>query len=152
MENETQEQKSTPSNPMARVWWVIGAVAIVIIAFCAGSATNNWRGLRNVQMMGSAAQFNQASLRGAGTGMMRGGIGRGVNQAKLLGSLTAINGNSLTFRSNGTDHTVSVSSTTSFYNTNGIAKQSDLQTGDVLIVAGTPDSSGNIQATSIQIR
>ena len=104
-------------------------------------------------MMGGAVEFNKAPLRGAGTGMMRGGNGRGINnQAELLGSLTAINGNNLTVKSNGTDHTVTVSSTTSFYNTNGIAKQSDLQTGDVLIVAGTPDSSGNIQATSVQIR
>ena len=71
---------------------------------------------------------------------------------RTVGSVTKIDGNTLTVRSRGTDLTVTVSSTTSFYKAGAIAKQSDLQVGDIIGMAGTPDSSGNIQAQTVTIQ
>ena len=71
---------------------------------------------------------------------------------RVLGAVTAVSGSSITLRVSGASQTVAVASTTSFYKQGAIAKQSDLQVSDVVVVFGAPDSSGTIQAQSVEIQ
>ena len=69
-----------------------------------------------------------------------------------MGTLSSINGNTLTLtNTQGSQVTVNVSGTTTFQKTI-TGTIADLQQGDVLTVTGTPDASGNIVATSISVR
>ena len=66
--------------------------------------------------------------------------------------MVSIAGSLLTVRLYGTNRSVALAPSTSFYRAGGIAKQSDLLVGDVVSVAGAPDDNGVIQAVSVTIR
>lgn len=165
MDNQETEQKKAESPIVSTVyhrpgiWGVAVVVILVAFAFALGSMSARHRAALTYStfagpgverqlggMMKGGIDDEQGTVR---SGMMRGGR---PGHNGLLGSLTAINGNTLTVKASGTEHTVTVASTTSFYKDGQIAKQSDLATGDVLVISGAPDSSGNIQATAIDIR
>jgi hypothetical protein len=94
-----------------------------------------------------------AMMQRAGRSFGRGGMMRGnYSRAGVTGQITAINGNNLTVKnSSGTESTVVVSDTTSYVKAGNIAKQSDLQTNNVVTVVGTSNSQGQIVAVSVQI-
>ena len=79
-------------------------------------------------------------------------MARGVQGGRFAGGVAAISGTTITMRSNGTDQSVAIVATTAFYAKGAVAKQSDLQVGDPIVVDGTPDSTGVIQATAVNIR
>ena len=81
-----------------------------------------------------------------------GGFGKhGMAGTRTLGSITAISGNTVTVHGSSQNYSVTVSSSTAFYKNGAVDKQSDLQVGDIVTITGTPDSSGNIQASAISI-
>lgn len=165
METEKTEEKAGAKQPMYgmhpmwRPWrglWFVLGVVVIIGAICVMAAGMH----RRVVAYGPVGGFEQG-YRVQGSmgqpGMARGGMmghGGGLRkQAGLaLGIVTKIDGNTLTIRSRGVDTTVTVASTTSFYKADAVAKQADLQVSDVVSVQGTPDSSGNVQATQIIIQ
>ena len=165
MENGHQEEKETTKQEYMQSWrnrpWrgaglVIGVV-IVIVAFMVGAAVSRHRystELPGKQVVIGGMMGTQQAPRGmmGGRGMRGGRPGTSsAPEDRVLGAVTAINGNSITVRVEGASQAVAVSSTTSFYKNGAIAKQSDLAQDDVVTVVGTPDSSGTIQAQVITI-
>ena len=82
-----------------------------------------------------------------------GGSTSGGNTGRqfTIGTISGINGNSLTVTTAQGQVTVSIGSNTVIQNTVS-GTVSDLQTGVSLTVVGPTDSSGNVDATSISIR
>ena len=67
------------------------------------------------------------------------------------GTLTAINGDSLTLTTSQGQVTVDITSSTTIEKT-VVATVSDLSQGDIVTISGTADSTGNINATLIMVR
>jgi hypothetical protein len=89
---------------------------------------------------------------GGGFAIPNGGFsGVGTNLQFTIGTISGINGNSLTVTTAQSQVTVNISSSTVIQKTENGAL-SDLQTGVSLTVVGPTDSNGNINATSISIR
>ncbi len=145
-------------------WMIITGVGVIVIVACVATVAVHGRMMRRDRaysggyaqgMMQAGPGGGQPGIQG---GMMgrRGAMGRGSVHGSAargtLGALTKIDGNTLTVHVRGTDETVAVTSSTSYYKAGVIAKQSDLQVGDILVVSGNPDSNGVIQALSIDIR
>lgn len=102
----------------------------------------------------SFARPMMADIEGRGSrGIARGGMMRGnFEEAGTTGVLNAIDGNNLTVKdSSGTEFKIVVSNATSYVKANAIAKQSDMQVNNVITVAGSSNSQGQIVATSIRI-
>jgi len=153
MENqETEQKEKSDMQPrwQYRPWrfaWLILAIFIVLIGFMAVGAAYHSRferGEFGAQRIGFAGGMRRIP-------MGRGGRSQAVGADRILGAVTAINGDTLTVRAHGADQPVAVSSTTSFYKNGAIAKQSDVAVDDVVTVIGKPDSSGTIQATAITV-
>lgn len=142
------------STPMKAILVSIGFVAVLVLGMAIGQhhARRSAFGFMEHRAMYdtfSDTDSDQTNPRG---GMMHRGMGRNGVHNGVVGGVSSINGNTLTLRSNDTTHDIAISSTTSFYKAGSIAKQSDLQVGDIVFVTGTPDSNGIIQATSVTIR
>lgn len=99
-----------------------------------------------VRMMGGRTGMMGRSYSGSGT------IQTSNDESILVGGVASINGNTIVIRSNSTNITVNVSSSTSFYKNGTVAKQSDLQIGDIVNVVGKSDSNGVVTATSVNIQ
>lgn len=85
-------------------------------------------------------------------GMMRGRGNQIVVGYGISGSITAINGNSLTIKdNNGKEYPVVVQDNTSIRNTDGIAKLTDLKVGNNVSVRGPSNSKGEVLANIIII-
>ncbi len=128
---------------------VVGGVIILLGAFAVGHNMGNRRAFVGGATSERGVITN--NMVGNFAGRM-GGMGGRHMGSSILGSVTNIGGNTLTVHNSSKDYTVTVSSTTSFYKLGAVSSQSTLKTGDVIVVSGTPDSSGNITATAISIQ
>lgn len=124
-------------------------VLVIFLAFMFGVMVSGRRPINNGFIQ--AERLNNQAFRQNMGGRAMMGVGRRHIGQRLLGSVTAINGNNLTVHNSTTDQTVVISSTTSIYKAEDIAKQTDLKVGDVISVVGQPNSSGNIVAMRIEI-
>ena len=89
-------------------------------------------------------------------GMMGGGTMYGSynenDNARLAGQISAIADNDLTIKVNDKSYTVVVDADTSLTKSGEIAKQSDLQVNDNVLVRGSSKSDGSVVATQIIIK
>lgn len=130
-----------------------GVVVVLILigaAFLAGNLASRRRSVVYNNRFG-VGMMNKGAGLGArrGSMMSRGSrVGRGIT-----GKVTAINGSNLTMTNSANNQslTVSTTATTSVYTNGTIAKFSDIQTDNTIIVRGTPGSDGTIAATAINI-
>jgi hypothetical protein len=161
MATETKETPASSSDksPFSRhipTSWGFGALAVLLIFFVlvAGAVAMHRRSLA-YGMGGFMQGDSMMTARGDIYDSMMHDNWHGDHtdgQNDFIGAISAINGNNVTLRSEGTNTSVAIASTTSFYNEGDVAKQSDLQIGDIVTISGTPDSSGTIQATVVSIR
>lgn len=141
----------TVVRPWSGTGVVIGGVVLVVLVFSLGAFASRSHMARTAWMEGPG--LREAGVRPMGGQRMMGGRQRPDRQDdRVLGAVTAVSGSSITLRVSGASQTVAVASTTSFYKQGAIAKQSDLQVSDVVVVFGAPDSSGTIQAQSVEIQ
>jgi hypothetical protein len=150
-EEDTKETCSCRHhNPMKKVLMLIIFIIIIGGAFCLGRMSSYRKG---ALMRGT---FSKTQLSGnlPKQGMMpnqklRTGRGMGF---QVSGTIATIDGNNITIKdASGKITTAVISTTTSLSKAGAIAKQSDLQVGNSVGVRGTSDSSGNLDATFIQI-
>lgn len=144
-----------------RTGWIIIVLIIVLLAgvgsFMLGRETTLFRGskinngiMRNEDERGMMGRSYGDGGMMEGRGMM-GGYGR--ENTRISGEVTAINGNQITIKDNDSNqYTVNISDTTSYRNNAGIAKASDLKVNNSVLVIGSSNSSGEINATLIEIR
>ena len=92
-------------------------------------------------------------------GQFGGQVRKGMNQGRAAlshgtsGSITAINGNKITVKdSSGKEFTVNISDTTSIITDTNVAALSDLKVGQNVLVRGSSNSSGEINAVFINIQ
>jgi hypothetical protein len=134
-------------NKVHIIWAIIAVVALGGGFFwgkAIGSANGNAAGFTGNR--GSAGGTG-AGLRGTFTGP-RGAAGGGF----ATGQVTAIDAQSITLQlANGNSENVFYSSSTQVIVPQP-ASISDIKTGSMIIVGGSTDSSGNITATTIQVR
>ncbi len=131
------------------IFAVLVLILLMGIAFAIGRGTN-----RNIMMRGFGRTTNISVNRSVlGAGMMSGrGMMRGYrNGGGLAGQISTINGNTLTVKdTDGTGYTVNVASTTSIIINGKIDKVADLKTSAQVIVNGTSNSDGSINASVIR--
>lgn len=140
----------------------LGAILVLIVVFMLGRATTvgfgNYRMGRAIRSVNIDENYG-GMMNGRGEGMMDGNWGgRGMmrggsaQNTRLSGDVTAINDNKVTVKaSDGTEYTVNVSTDTSYRKNSSIAKQSDLKTGNKVLVTGSSNSNGEIVASLIVI-
>lgn len=145
---EPTESKRERIRPYYIFPLVIVLVVVIALALMAGRFTSFHR-LNFAGQYRSIGRFEKSRI-GKPYGDRRLMMGNRGNQ--VLGAVTKIDGNNLTVKNSAGEQVVTVSSTTSFYNNGVIAKQSDLKTGDIVIISGTPNSSGAISATFVEIK
>ena len=96
---------------------------------------------------GGAANGNFQRFVGGRTGAGQNGMVR----AGTFGSILSIDTNSITVKlADGSTKIVLLSGSTTYSNTVS-ASQSDLKTGDNVVVSGTPNSDGSVTATNVQL-
>ena len=117
---------------------IVALIILPVAGFFAGMAYQRQTG------MSTAAATAQGRFGGAS-----GRFGSFRNRA--IGTVKAIDSSSITVtsRMDGTDHTYTVTSSTTFMNGTSTAQASDVQVGDTVLV--TLDSSDNTKATQITI-
>lgn len=137
--------ENKPKN--SKTWLVIVLILVAIVLF-AGLVFAGF----------AAKRFAWGGQRGAKHEMMRGdhfgkdGFGM-MGLGRTSGQITSINGNDLVIKTNDSaEVNVAIADTTSIYNQNKIAQQSDLKVNNSVMVFGRPNSSGVVQATAIIIR
>ncbi len=158
MDNQTpptEEKKLTPDHSDWR-WrrhrpWGIGLLCLGIIFglifFAVGSMSWHRRALFNREnSFASSGVLSGDRNHSSNLGMMKHEFRR-----PTIGTISKIDGNTLTVHTISQDYSVIVSATTSIYKAGMIAKQSDLTTGVTVIVRGAPNSSGQILASSLEL-
>jgi hypothetical protein len=115
-------------------------------------------GMANLKHAGNNREFGMQSALG-GRGGMGGQLegknfgGQRMGFGRLSGQVIAIDGSNLTIKDSAGDSiTVTISDTTSIYNQGKIAKASDISVNNSVVVVGSPNSSGIVPATAIEIR
>jgi len=141
----------------------LGAILVLIVVFMIGRATTvrfgNYRIGRGVKSVSENSDYYGGMMGGRGGRMMdgyyggRGMMGNGAQiNTRISGDITAINDNKVTVKaSDGTEYTANVTADTSYRNSQGIAKQSDLKTGNSVSILGASNSNGEINASLIVI-
>jgi hypothetical protein len=129
---------------------ILGVIILLIIvggAFVLGRISNRnsiaKRGVVNQQFFGPSVGMR---------GEMRRDEGKMMERETTSGSITDIDGNNLTVKTDSQEITVVISDSTSIRNSNGIAKKSDLAVGNNISVFGPSDANGQIQAKLIIIK
>jgi len=87
--------------------------------------------------------------------MMVSGFGHHMFSGGITGKITNINGDNLTIRNDAAnrDYTVAIFDNTSIYNSSGdIASKADLKLDQQVVVSGSSNSNGQIQARVIRIK
>ncbi len=153
MAKETEEVKKEPESPKANRTTInpttrnillgAGLIVIILLAFGAGIHANDYRHNRGISSVG----FGPYMTRKPG---FRGGYGGNTqtqNGIVLSGKVTAVNGNDFTVDQNGSSKTVKTDSNTRFRGV-GI---NGLKSGDQVVVSGTTNSDGSIQALSVGV-
>lgn len=152
VKNENEKMHDWHGHHMHGGKMVVGAVVFVLILggiFALGRMSG--RGFHRI-----GTERNITIERGnfgamGGRGMMGGG--ERIGRAGISGSITKIDGNTLTIKTSSQDVTAVVLSTTSIRKSDGtIGKQSDLAVNNNVTVSGPSDSTGNINANFIVIR
>lgn len=137
--------------PHSRPWilWTVGSLAILALAssLVAGHAMRERSGISGDMQNYQRSAFGMRHERGymQGNRVISGATG-------TVGGIVSVTGNTLTIRVNGADQSVALAQSTSFYRNGTIAKQTDLQAGDIVSVVGTPNNAGVIGAVSVSIR
>ena len=126
---------------------VIVGLAALGLAFSAGRISQRGFAKRTNRGVGTIAPMMQ----NRSGGMMRSGQRGGFGQ-EIFGTLTKIDGNSLTVNYNNKDVVISVTSDTSITKSGEIAKQSDLALNQSVSVTGTSKSDGSVVASQIRIK
>ena len=144
MEHQTPESQNIPENKVAadqpprryQRYHGIGLVLLIIVVFLlAMTVIDNltWHRRAETQPPIAAIQHGQMFNRG-GLADRPDRIGRPLNHSRLIGAITKVDSNNLTVHSGGKDQVVIISSSTAIYQNGAIAKQSDLATGEAVIV------------------
>jgi hypothetical protein len=123
---------------------IVAGVVVVAAAFLTGmQVADNQRGPVGF------GKFGPETMRVGGPGF-RGRYGGGVNTQNgivVSGKVTAVNGNDFTVDQNGSSKTVKTNGNTGFRGV-GI---SGIKSGDQVVVSGTTNSDGSIQALSVSV-
>lgn len=143
----------TEKSKKSKTWLIvlITLVVVVVLGVVAAGA-----GLAAKRFGKGGAEVKM----GYGRGGMREGkmgkkdFGQGMfGFGRLSGQISSINSTNLVVKAaDGTEVNVAIADTTSVYNQNKIAKASDLQVNNSVMVLGKPNSSGVVQAEAIIIR
>lgn len=128
----------------------LGVVVLSLILGCAVFVGHFSRfergGAQREVFIGHNSDFGGRGMIGRSFG------GRHMNGQVTSGDVTKIDGSSITIKTATQDVSVTVTSTTSFQKNGSVAKQSDLQDNNYIIVYGPSDSNGVIQAQTILIK
>lgn len=150
-----QDKREGKGFERTRYHGAIPAVILLIVAglaFLAGDMTSFRRSSFGNERFTALSRASQPEFdEHLGSSHMMMGRGSKDGGQQTLGSVTKIDGNTLTIIKDGADVTVKVVSDTSIFKNKAIAKQADIKTGDVIIVHGRPGSDGSITAQSIVI-
>jgi hypothetical protein len=150
------------------LWMGVGVAALLLVAACAGIASGRSDARRRAMVFNrppSAEMMDERGAmmsRGGQYGIERGARGAGgrrgmtqytnENSLGISGDVTKISGNAITLNDGEQDVQVNVTSSTSYIKRGKVVKQSDVATGNSVMVVGTSDSSGVVTATRIIIR
>lgn len=163
--DKIEEIKTKDGEPSAK-WQMHGhhhgtklLLLVIGILIIAGGAVAVAKFATGHERFGNGVNFERTGMMGGrGFTSGRGMMGRGANFARqdltrgVSGDITKIDGNTVTINNGVKDIAVNLQSTTSFTKNGQVAKQSDLIVGNNIIVSGSSDSSGVVQATSVLIR
>ena len=134
--------KNTSKNCIVGI--VIGFIIVAVAFFFIGRAT--------------AGHKSAAAHRGAGqygmTGGAAGGMGgmRGMAGNSAFGTILSADATSITLSTQGGGSKIILISPTTSIMKSVAGSQTDLTTGDSVIVNGTPNADGSISATTVTIR
>lgn len=146
---ENRDQSKTSSKPHRPIFLIVGLIIIGLVILAGVSVTAF--GLRHFNNLGRG--FGAPQMMSRNNFGSRGMGGRDILKKSFNGQVTAINGQDITLKTNDNQElAVKVSDTTSYYKGQNIAKAADLQVNNSVVVSGSPDSNGVIQATAIQIK
>ncbi len=137
------KQKQQISSTTRNILLGAGILAVVLVAFGAGIQARDYH-RRSVETIGFGGTFTK-DMRG-----FRGRYGgppQTENGIVLSGKVTAVNGNDFTVDQNGSSKAVKTDGNTVFRGV-GI---SGLKSGDQVVVSGTTNSDGSIQAMSVVV-
>jgi hypothetical protein len=137
-----RHHRARPFMVIALIFGIFLIIGLVVAANSIGMAMEHGKCVGNFERGG-----NRSLVSGIFGNRKMGTIGHRGN----LGSVSAINDNTITLHASSGDTNVNIETTTSIYKNGVIAKQSDLKIGDVVTVIGAPDSDGVIAAQSILI-
>ena len=143
MEKETKNK-----NTLTIILVIIG-----VLVLTGGAASVAAFGFHRVGTKNLGNQRFSRNMNGGnfGRGGMMGRGGGNFGNVRVSGDITKIDGNTLTVKGVNQDYTVTVTDTTSYSKNRDVAKQSDLQVNNSVMISGTSNSQGVVAAEAIVI-
>jgi len=149
-----QPQSNTPhidraAHLLTWVLLIIIMVVFIVVAFGVGV----WVGQERAKFSFGWAENYHRNFGGPMGGFFSNLPNNGfINGHGIFGSVIKVDPTALVIKDAGNvEETVTISSNTTIRNNSGILKPSDLKVGDSVVIIGSPDGQGQIQAEFIRV-
>ena len=153
---ETDKPKTKPGLKLGRMFIIaavaVGAVLIVLISFAGGVFTGFHKAKFSCDW-GKNYERNFVGSKNGRTDFLRGFEGRDFRNAHgLAGTIISISNNNLVVKDkDGKENTIVVTDKTMIKNGRDDARLADLKQDDRIVIMGSPDESGVINAVLIRM-